>query len=240
MAKRKRFVYYQTMTAQLDLSRLARTVGGPTRIRMLTLLMDGRAATAKELAYGTGVDPATATFHLRRLTEDGLLESTTQGRFKYFRFASPDAAKVLESLMVMAQPAPAAARGDEHDPIRVARFCYDHLAGRLGTHLTKTLIARRWLLAAQKDLTPTPTGEAELGRFGVDVAALRRGRRALAYRCLDWSERQDHLAGALGAALAERMIALGWIARKPDSRVVRITEPGRRGLARRFGVSVGQ
>src|SRR5690606_34236042 len=127
-----------------DLARIAAAVGDARRIQMLALLMEGRALTAKELALGAGIVPATATSHLKRLLEDGLLASASQGRHKYFRFASDDVAQLVETLMRVAprRPAPAA-RADE--PVRRARFCYDHLAGTLGTSLFSMMLRKDWL-----------------------------------------------------------------------------------------------
>ncbi len=218
-----------------DLSRLARTIGDPTRIRMLTLLMEGRALTAKELALGAGVEPATATAHLQRLLEDGLLESSAQGRHKYFRLASPQVAQLIESLMVMA-PRPKRASKPENTPIRLARFCYDHLAGQLGTRLTEALLAHGLLVSQGRDFALTPEGENWLQTLGIDLVVLRGSRRKFAHQCLDWSERKDHLGGALGAAIAQRMIDLGWITRTKHTRVVGITDAGHEALTARFGL----
>jgi DNA-binding transcriptional ArsR family regulator len=225
------------MLEEPDISRLARTIGDMTRIRMLTLLMEGRALTAKELAYGAGVEPATATAHLRRLQDDDFVVSAAHGRNKYFQLASPEVARLVEALMVVA-PTLKPNSGQQGQPIRLARFCYDHLAGEIGTQLTEFLVARGLLLKEERAFLPSADGEAWFRSFGIDLPALRQTRRELAYRCLDWSERRDHLAGALGAAMAQRMIELGWISRKKDSRVVAISTKGRRALARRFGISL--
>jgi DNA-binding transcriptional ArsR family regulator len=226
------------MNAEPDLARIAATVGDPRRIQMLALLMEGRALTAKELALGAGVEPATATAHLKRLLEDGLLESASQGRHKYFRFASEHVAQLVESLMRVAPPRKAApaARGDE--PIRAARFCYDHLAGSLGTGLLALMLRKGWLQDVTGDagqLELTPKGGKALAQIGLDLDAARERRRRFACRCLDWSERQDHLGGALGAALAERFRTAHWIERVKHSRVVHITPLGLEGL-RRLGL----
>ncbi|MBA2780801.1 ArsR/SmtB family transcription factor [Billgrantia kenyensis] len=215
-----------------DLSRLARTIGDPTRMGMLALLMEGRALTAKELAYGCGVQPGTATEHLKRLQRDGLIESTAQGRHKYYRLASAEVAHVVEALMVVAKPMkvrrPAGAMG-------AARFCYDHLAGELGTRLTAVLLEREFLVVDGDAMDVTERGKVWFADFGIDVATLRKRRRRFAYPCLDWSERRDHLGGALGAAVAERMLELGWIDRQKHSRVVSISELGHQALANEFG-----
>jgi len=225
------------MEATADLVRVARTIGEPSRVRMLALLMGGRALTAKELAHGASIDPATATAHLRRLVDDGLLDVAAQGRHKYFRLRGPEVAALVEQLMVVSggDGAPSAAPGQ---PIRIARFCYDHLAGRLGTAITGALVSRDVLSPDGGAFAVTADGEEWFRSLGVEVEPLRRSRRALARACLDWTERTDHLAGALGAALAARLVELGWVERVRRSRVVTITPAGRRELRERLGVVV--
>jgi DNA-binding transcriptional ArsR family regulator len=229
------FAINQSMNAEPDLARVARTIGDPTRIRMLTLLMEGRAHTAKELAHGAGVDPATATAHLRRLREDSLVDWTSQGRYKYFRLASAQVARCVESLLVIAGPA-RPEEGAKPEPLHLARFCYDHLAGRLGTQMTEFFVEQRLLLLEGKDFVPTQKGRRWFAAFGVEVDALGRMRRKIARACLDWSERTDHLGGALGAEVARRMVEAGWLKRRPGTRVVLVTASGERALCTHFGI----
>lgn len=217
------------MPSEPDLARIATTIGDPRRIRMLALLMEGRALTAKELALGAGVEPATATAHLKRLLDDGLLEAAAQGRHKYFRFASDEVAHLVESLMRIAPRKPVAPVAVQ-DPMRQARYCYDHLAGSLGTGLFAALERKGWLADDAQDskqLQLTARGAKALGAMGVDVDAARSRRRLFACRCLDWSERRDHLGGALGAALAAHAQAQRWIERRKHSRAVTLTPQGR-------------
>jgi DNA-binding transcriptional ArsR family regulator len=221
--------------AEPDLARIATTVGDPRRIQMLALLMEGRALTAKELALGAGIEPATATSHLKRLLDDCLVESASQGRHKYFRFASEQVAQLVESLMRVAPRRKAISTPKSEEAIRSARFCYDHLAGSLGTGLLALMLRKGWLQndgADAKQLELTAKGEKSLAGLGLDVPAARQRRRQFACRCLDWSERQDHLGGALGAALADHMKAARWIDRQKHSRVVRVTALGREQLKR--------
>lgn len=226
------------MDVEPDISRVARTIGDPTRIRMLTLLMEGRALTAKELAYGSGVEPATGTAHLQRLEADRLVVSMTQGRHKYFRLASTHVADCVESLMAVAQPAKPSCEKTE-DPVRIARFCYDHLAGRVGTEITHVLLERKLLELKDKDFSVSKKGERWFEKFGLDLTAVAQSRRKFGHVCLDWSERRHHLGGALGAALAQHLLDAGWIKRKPGTRVAVVTKLGRTELKSQFGIEAG-
>ena len=221
------------MDAEPDLARIAATIGDPRRIAMLALLMEGRALTAKELALGAGVEPATASAHLKRLQEDGLLAATAQGRHKYFSFGSGQVAQLVEHLMHLAPRKPAAVRVTTPEPLRRARYCYDHLAGTLGTSLLALMVRKGWLKDAgePRQLALTPRGTRAFAELGIDVAAAQARRRQFACRCLDWSERRDHLGGALGAALAQELQQRRWIERRKHSRAVRITGAGEQGLA---------
>lgn len=221
------------MEAEPDLARIAATVGDPRRIQMLALLMEGRALTAKELALGAGVEPATASAHLKRLLEDGLLEAAAQGRHKYFRFASEQVAQLVENLMLVAPRKVGTVRVSTPQPLRRARYCYDHLAGALGTGLLAHMLRKGWLRDDEepKQLALTPRGTKALEQLGVDLDAAQGRRRQFACRCLDWSERRDHLGGALGAALAQELQARKWIERRKHSREVRVTAAGEEALA---------
>jgi DNA-binding transcriptional ArsR family regulator len=219
----------------VDLESFAKVLGDATRIRMLQLLMEGRALTAKELAYGAGVEPATATAHLRRLLEGDLVAVAAQGRHKYFRLASHHVAELMELLMIIApQARPKAPVLRIEEPLRRARMCYDHLAGELGIGITDALVKTGMLRKEDGAFAVTRRGAVWFADLGIDLEAARALRRKFAAQCLDWSERRDHLGGALGAALAERLLDLGWIARKRNSRAVTVTEAGQRRLAECF------
>src|SRR4029077_2700422 len=109
-------------------------------------------------------------------------------------------------------------RGGE--ALRNARTCYDHLAGRLGVALADALAARDCVMLSEDGGIVTPAGEAFFLQFGIDLGEKSGSRRPSCRPCLDWSERRIHLAGALGAALADRCFKLDWIARIRDTRAV--------------------
>jgi hypothetical protein len=163
---------------------------------------------------------------------------TPRGRERRYALASPEVAEALE---VMARLAPAAAvrslRGaDRGLALRGARTCYDHLAGRLGVAVTEALVAQGALVPGDGAFALTLDGELVFAALGVDVGAARGRRRSFARACLDWSERRPHLAGALGAGLADALLARGWLRRRPGDRALDITAEGRAGLQRGLGV----
>ncbi|WP_211238335.1 ArsR/SmtB family transcription factor [Deinococcus pimensis] len=209
---------------------------------MLVALLDGRALPAGELAFHATVSPQTASAHLYRLLDGGLLCVQRQGRHRYYCLASEAVADAVEALAVVAKVSP---RGTSaRDPVglelRFARACYQHLAGRLGVSLTDALLAREVLERVGDQLQITASGREWLREFGVHVPQDGRTGRPVARACLDWSERRVHLAGPLGGALMSRLFELGWIARIPGGRVIRVTLDGRRGFAEEFLVDVSQ
>jgi DNA-binding transcriptional ArsR family regulator len=214
---------------------IAALLGDPARANILTVLMDGRALTAKELAFAAHVSPQTTSGHLAKLTDAGLLTPDRQGRNRYFRLASPLVGQMLESVMAVAGPAPPAARPWRGGAaLRTARTCYDHLAGRLGVALADALTTAHHVTLSADGGEVTPSGHAFLRDFGAEPAG---GKRVFCRPCLDWSERRAHIAGRLGAALATRCLDLGWIERQRDSRALTITPAGHHGLSQTFGVT---
>ncbi|NMO23455.1 helix-turn-helix transcriptional regulator [Pyxidicoccus fallax] len=223
------------MAHPLDLALIAHLIGEPARAGMLSRLLEGPARTAGELARDVGLTPQTVSGHLSKLLEGGLVRVEAQGRHRYYRLAGPDVARALEALSLLAPTRPAP-EVKVPPPLRFARTCYDHLAGRLGVDLADALERRGYLEASEETWALTPAGEHFLARLGVEAGPLSRGRRAFARRCLDWSERRPHVGGALGAALAERLFALRWIARRTEGRGVRLTVEGQRGFDRELGL----
>ncbi|GAB1581650.1 ArsR/SmtB family transcription factor [Phyllobacterium phragmitis] len=208
------------------IAKIAALLGDPARANMLTALMDGRALTASELAGLAGVTLQTASGHLAKLGEANLVDVEKQGRHRYFRLSGPDVAEVLERLMGLAQRTGAVRvrTGPKDQALRRARICYDHLAGERGVEMLDA--ARRLhLIAEDADLVLTGKGRDFFTGLGVDIGRLEKGKRPLCRACLDWSERRNHLGGALGAALLDTFIARGW-ARRLEGRVISFTPAG--------------
>jgi DNA-binding transcriptional ArsR family regulator len=222
------------------LAEVAALVGDPARANILSALMDGRALTAGELACAARVSPQTTSGHLAKLAEAKLLALEKQGRHRYYRLAGPLVGRMLEGIMAVAADGPPryrpASKLDE--AMRMARSCYDHLAGKLGVGLADALCGRGHVVLTEEGGEVTDEGARFLVAFGVDLELARERRRIFCRPCIDWTERRRHLAGAVGAALAARCFELRWIERRRDSRALTITPAGRRGFAEIFTVSL--
>lgn len=217
-----------------DLSRVAALVGDPARANMLSALMSGAALTASELALEAGVTPSTASSHLARLSDGGLITIASQGRHRYYALAGPEVASMLEAIAgVAASVGPKRVRpGPRDDAMREARICYDHLAGARGVALYDFLTRRGFVCEEAGGLSLDPTGHTWFRDFGIDMPALEASRRPLCRACLDWSVRRSHLAGSLGAAMLNAIMDKGWARRVKDSRVIAFTPPGRNAFDR--------
>ncbi len=227
------------MQSAIEIADIAGLLADSSRSTMLQALMDRRARTAGELARLAKIAPSTASQHLGRLSNGGLLAVEAQGRHRYYRIADQQVATLLESLMVFA-PAPAATHTpDVGFDLRFARTCYDHLAGTVATALYDRLAADGTLHVTPEGIVLTPEGARRLQALGIDSATLQAGRRPLARACLDWTERRHHLAGALGAALLGSFRERGWLIPRSVPRALRLTTTGRRAFASHFDIDAG-
>lgn len=244
------------MTGDTDLAALGSVLGERARARMLLALGDGRALPASVLASEAGVAASTASGHLAKLVDAGLLAVTSQGRHRYYRLAGPHVAELIEVVARVAPAAPVRSLrdGTRAQALREARTCYDHLAGRLGVAVMQALIGdgaitggdgrhhingdgadRLSAPGRDVDYRLTRAGARRLATLGVEVPAVGAQGSPLRY-CVDWTEQAHHLSGPLGRALAGRLLELGWLRRAERGRAVHVTDLGRRGLERELAV----
>ena len=240
-----------------DIAAVVALLADRGRCRILLALGDGRALPASVLAAEAGVSASTASAHLAKLVDAGLLKVEQYGRRRYHRLSGPEVAKLLEVLarVAPAEPVRSLRQGTRAQAVRTARVCYDHLAGRLGTQLMSALLEDGLLAGGDGAFHPERSGEDGLAGFGreMEYRLTERGRRKLVdlgvelpagggrpliRYCVDWSEQRHHLAGALGAALLTRLEALDWIRRAANSRAVHVTGRGQAGFAAAFGMQV--
>ncbi|MEP5758991.1 MAG: winged helix-turn-helix domain-containing protein [Litoreibacter sp.] len=222
-----------------DIAHVAALIGDPARANMLTVLMGGKALTVSELAEEAGVTIQTASSHLSKLDEGGLLRPRKQGRHKYFSLANDEVAHVLESLMGLAAGSGHLRKrtGPKDAELRMARVCYNHLAGDMGTQMFDSLMAQGHLVTESERLLLTSSGETFASDFDIDLATLRKNKAPLCRECLDWSERRSHLAGSLGRAFLSRFEDLSWAKRDQKTRVVTFSTNGAKQFERLFSIS---
>ncbi len=216
------------------LARVAAIVADPARSRMLAYLLAGEYASASELAKVASVTPATASGHLGKLMDAKFVVCEPRGRHRYYRLADAEVAHALEALALVAER-------DDHDAawahpqrirLRNARCCYGHLAGQLGVAVFDALQRDGRLASASCGFELTDTGRAWLNGLGM-IPSPPNSRRRFAYRCLDWSERRDHLAGQLADELYQHFTAKGWV-RRASGRAVEVTVTGQQELLPRL------
>ncbi|WP_428926945.1 ArsR/SmtB family transcription factor [Marinibacterium sp. SX1] len=220
-----------------DISRLAALIGDPARGNMLSALMAGHALTATELAAEAGVSPQTASSHLKKLTEGGLVGLRAQGRHRYYALASDEVARTLEALMGLAASQGRALRsrpGPRDPALREARVCYNHLAGARGVQMFSAMRAMGHFVVGPDTIDLSAAGATFLQNLGLDPAGLPPGRAPLCRECLDWSMRQSHLAGRLGRAMLGHFETRNWLYRVEGSRAVVLTPEGQRQFDRLF------
>jgi DNA-binding transcriptional ArsR family regulator len=220
------------------IAEIAALVGDPARATMMSSLLDGGALTASELARAAKITPQTASTHLAKLTEAGLLCPARTGRHRYFRLASPTVVDMIDGIVAVAllkrpryHPLSGEARA-----LSAARICYDHLAGRLSVDLTDSFVAREYVVLHDEAAEITTAGTRFLTEFGIELPRLRSTHRHFCRLCLDWTERRPHIAGAIGAGITRRYFDLGWMKRMKHSQAVIVTPSGRRGFRKTFGI----
>lgn len=232
--------YDRHVLADADLAAVASLIGDRRRAGILLALLGGQALPARELAARAGASSSLASAHLAKLLDGGLIRVQRIGRERHYRIAGAEVAHALEGLLAIAPQRDASTfrESSRGRAIRRARTCYDHLAGELGVGLTEALEHQGTLTGTGGAYTLTRSGERQLQALGLDLGALRRSRRPLTRQCQDWTERRPHLAGALGAAIADRMLELQWVKRLPNSRALAVTPQGARELRSRFALAV--
>lgn len=235
------FKDYRTMSAKLELTLIGSVLSDASRVSMVRALLDGRSLTARELSHGAGITPQTASFHLKKLAEAGLVLVLPQGRHRFFRLASPQIAEAMRTLMDISPDPSVKPAAKKQNAVCFARTCYGHLAGRLGVAVAEAMETKGFIRRRKDDeFVMTPSGISFLAQLGIERSSLKKSRRRFASQCLDWSERHPHIGGALGHALTEEFKSRRWIKTKPGSRDISVTLSGQEGLQSLFNIDVDQ
>ncbi|MGJ0479067.1 ArsR/SmtB family transcription factor [Pantoea agglomerans] len=221
-------------TPEHAIAGVAAAMADPSRVRMLSALMDGRAWTATELCAVTDVAPSTASAHLNRLINSGLIVCVAQGRHRYYRLTGSDIAALIENMMGVSWRRIAAPESSTPASLRTARTCYDHLAGEVAVQIYAVMAQQGWI--TPEGSAVTLYGQQQFAALRIDLS--QPGRRKGCCGCLDWSERRFHLGGYAGAALLTAFDAQGWLTRQPGYREVAFTAAGIRQLRQVFDITL--
>jgi DNA-binding transcriptional ArsR family regulator len=243
------------ITGDADLSVVGALLSEPARTRMLLALNDGRALPASMLAVEAGVAASTASEHLRRLLDGGLVTVETHGRYRYYRLAGPAVADLIEAAARLAPPRPIASlrEGTKANALRKARRCYDHIGGMLGVALTDAFRRDGYLTGhdgsvdfmrrpAQRPaggvLDPVAYTLTDAGAQAFrELGAEPPGNRAVRC-CVDWTEQRHHMAGEAGRNLLRQFDRLGWVRPARHHRALILTAAGSAELTGRFGLEL--
>ena len=218
-----------------DIANVAKLLSDHNRASMLVALMAGKALTAGELALYANISAQTASNHLQKLIRAKLLRCTASGRHRYYRLTSNEVATAIESLGVLSSTTnPPLPQHKKLTPdICFARTCYDHLAGKLGVAISNALLEKNIITTNDREFNVTPYGKSFFATLNINVDLLQQQRRQFAKCCLDWTERNYHLAGNLGAALFNYLFENRFIIKaKHKPRIIILTTKGRTWLAK--------
>lgn len=221
-----------------NIAQVAALIGDQTRAQMLIALMGGKALTATELAIEANITPQTASSHLAKLVANELLVVKKQGRHKYFQLSGKDVADILESLLNISSKMEHSkvVTGPQDPELRMARICYDHLAGEFGVSLYNALLKNKIIEDIDNNLLVTSIGTKFFYGVGLDLTELSNKKRPLCKSCLDWSERRHHLAGLLGNWVLTDLLKKGWARKDLDTRVIRFSTVGSSSFKERYGL----
>lgn len=224
-----------------DYATVAKLLANPARSAVVDALMEGRPLTAGELARIAGVRASTISEHLGELLDGGLVAVIREGRHRYYRLSGAEVASALEafSRICPATPVRSLRQSAADRSLRLARLCYDHVAGTLGVTLLDRMLGYGWLASVpDRDFEVTERGIQALAAIGVDLESCRHARRHFARPCLDWSERRPHLAGALGAAVTRALLDREWLRRAGAGRGLQLTSQGEHNLRSTFSIVI--
>ncbi|WP_243522340.1 helix-turn-helix transcriptional regulator [Bacillus pseudomycoides] len=224
----------------INVAKIASLISDTSRATILVQLLDGRPHPATELAHAAKIKPQTASFHLQKLYEAQIIDVEKHGRHRYYKIANHEIAESLENILYLAPPEPVQSfkQSKGSKEIQYARTCYDHLAGKIGVEITNSLLDNEILIKDGLQFKVTKKGQEFFEGFDIDLNSLHKKRRFFSKCCLDWSERQHHLAGSLGNAILEKMLKENWIIRAEHSRAIHITPLGKRKIYETFSIQI--
>lgn len=227
-------MYGCSMSMEPRLDIVGAALADPSRIRILCELMDGRSHTGKELASVAGVAANTASGHLGKLIDAGVVAAEKSGRCIYYRVASAEIAEVLEQMSALSPTDHLyRAQGTFIAPELIARTCYNHIAGRLGVLIARGIVRQGLVSVEGASARITEAG----ARTFVEIGIWPENASSPNVKCcLDWAERRRHFSGQLGTAMLSHAVSQNWVTPPKYGRALAIEPAGYDAFDRYFGV----
>ncbi|WP_299770659.1 winged helix-turn-helix domain-containing protein [uncultured Pseudoteredinibacter sp.] len=221
-----------------NIATIGSLVGDQARSKMLIALMGGKALTATELSLEADISAQTASSHLAKLVESGLLVVRKQGRHRYFQLKGEEVAGLIENMLNISSSLSEESvfTGPKDKNLRASRICYDHMAGELSTQLYESLVDKQFIKDNISESTLSEEGRQFFFDLGADLSELAGLKRPLCKPCLDWSERKSHLAGSIGKWVLSDVIQRKWAKRDLNSRALRFSDDGLKAFKKRYGL----
>jgi DNA-binding transcriptional ArsR family regulator len=219
---------------------IASLIGESSRATMLWQLFDAGTLSAGELALMANITPQSASGHLKKMVAAGILQVEQKGKCRYYRFANHTVTTTIEAMrnLVSHKKTEPDHFSADYFAMKNARICYDHIAGRLGVGITRSLIKHKLVIEKEKEFTVTKRGLQWLADFDIDIQQLGKGRRPFALKCIDLTEQAPHLSGGLGAALLSSLIEKDWIRKTRHDRILVVTGKGRKEISKTFQIDL--
>lgn len=219
---------------------IASLIGEPSRATMLWQLFDEGTLSAGELAMAANITPQSASGHLKKLVEAGILQVEQKGKCRYYHYAKHEVTGAIEAMrnLVGLKKADPDHFSADYMAMKNARVCYDHIGGRLGVGIARSLIKQRLVSEKGKGFIITKSGIQWLENFDIDITEFGKGRRPFALKCIDLTERAPHLSGALGAALLSSLLEKDWIRKTKHNRILIVTGEGRKEILKAFHIEL--
>ena len=224
-----------------DVAAIVEIFSNSARVKMVDMLMDGRAHTVNELALAAKITPQTATYHLQKMVGLNWLKLEKYGRFHYYTLIRSDVATLFETLSPVAPEKKVASlnKSLKYKKLYFCRTCYDHVAGRIGVAITDKLIENGAIALESANFNVTQSGRTFLSStFNLNLDELMKKKRAFCKPCLDWSERKDHVGGAVGHGILTFLLDHEYLVRGKDARALAVTDSGHDFLEQRLQLSI--
>lgn len=203
-------------------------LSNPVRLRIILLLSKNKM-NVNQLSSSLIISQPETSAQLSTLQDYGMVQSWQVGREKYYKII-PES---IESVTSWLDDIATSINSDNLPELNSkkdfqnGRRCYDHVAGKSGVMILKSMLSMKWLIIKndKPEYKLTEFGETMLINSGVNLPVQRKNGRIFAYGCRDLTEKEYHLGGALGSEIMKALISQHYIKIYKNTRTISILKP---------------